>query len=294
MSFNPPDQPYGYPQYNYPPQGQPQYQYPPQQGGYYPPQGGYYPQQGYYPPQQGYNQPQFSQAPEFSTSSNQDDDDDTSPSGFRLDEKSRGILKMIGGKEKLRTGIKEALNQCINNSIRSAGQKDGFFHNKLIKILIPAKFHAVTETIKKLGFGQQLDEFEHSMNRAAEQAVPAGTNIFVDIVTHMHLDDITRIWKGSDTSVTDFFKEKASTPLTRAFSPIVKDAVDKNDVTHKYTQIRKHLGHIPFMKDNFDFDIFDYTTTKTIEGLFSVMRQEEVKLRHDPASRVTDMLKIIF
>ena len=50
---------------------------------------------------------------------------------------------------------------------------------------------------------------------------------------------------------------------------------------------------IPFVKKP-DFDLDHYITRKTLDGLFTVLAQEEAKIRKDPVARTTDLLKKVF
>jgi hypothetical protein len=42
------------------------------------------------------------------------------------------------------------------------------------------------------------------------------------------------------------------------------------------------------------FDLPDYVNNKALDGLFTMLAQEEAKIRKDPAARVTDLLKQVF
>jgi len=50
---------------------------------------------------------------------------------------------------------------------------------------------------------------------------------------------------------------------------------------------------VPFAQ-SISFDIDQYVTEKTTDGLFFVVGQEEQKIRTNPAARVTDLLKDVF
>jgi hypothetical protein len=41
-------------------------------------------------------------------------------------------------------------------------------------------------------------------------------------------------------------------------------------------------------------DLDRYVTNKSLDGLFYLVGQEEIKIRKDPAARVTDLLKTVF
>jgi hypothetical protein len=42
------------------------------------------------------------------------------------------------------------------------------------------------------------------------------------------------------------------------------------------------------------FDLQDYVTQQGLDGLFTVLGQEEQRIRTDPAARVTDLLQRVF
>jgi hypothetical protein len=41
-------------------------------------------------------------------------------------------------------------------------------------------------------------------------------------------------------------------------------------------------------------DLEEYITQKALSGLLFLLSQEEIKIRKDPAARVTDLLKKVF
>jgi hypothetical protein len=41
-------------------------------------------------------------------------------------------------------------------------------------------------------------------------------------------------------------------------------------------------------------DLDEYVTERALEGLFTVLAQEEKKIRDDPAARTTELLKKVF
>lgn len=43
-----------------------------------------------------------------------------------------------------------------------------------------------------------------------------------------------------------------------------------------------------------DLDLDKYVTSKSVDGLFHMLGEEEKKIRTDPAARATDLLKKVF
>jgi Protein of unknown function (DUF4197) len=50
---------------------------------------------------------------------------------------------------------------------------------------------------------------------------------------------------------------------------------------------------VPFAP-NIGTDLDQHVTDKALDGLFTMLAQEEKKIRQDPAARVTDLLKEVF
>ena len=77
------------------------------------------------------------------------------------------------------------------------------------------------------------------------------------------------------------------------FKPIVDKAMNEVGVTHQYKELVGRFQAIPFVKSE-TFDIDQYVVTKTLDGLFHVLGEEEKRIRTNPAARVTDLLKEVF
>lgn len=194
---------------------------------------------------------------------------------------------------KIAAGLKEALKIGTENTVRQAGQVDGFYQNPMIKILLPDQLLKMEKVLRQLGLGAQVDQFVLSLNRAAERATPAAKDIFWGAIKEMTFEDAITIFKGNDTAATDYFQDKTSAKLRTAFLPAVSQATDEADVTRIYKQITLEIGKIKFLNYN-PIDIDEYIVIKTLDGLFYLLGEEERKIRQDPAARVTKLLKEVF
>mgnify|MGYP000173701337 CR=1 FL=1 len=67
-------------------------------------------------------------------------------------------------------GLKEALTVGINNGSRLASATDGFFKNPAIKLPFPPDAQKVKDKAIDLGLQNKVDQFELTLNRAAEEA----------------------------------------------------------------------------------------------------------------------------
>ncbi len=195
--------------------------------------------------------------------------------------------------ERVASGLKEALEIGTKNAAETTGQLDGYFLNEAIKILMPEKMRRVEQGLRMVGYGNQVDEFVLSMNRAAEKAAPFAKDIFWDAIKEMSIEDAQGILTGGDTSATEYFRRKTSDRLTDAFQPIVHDSMEEVGVTQQYQALTGRFNTIPFMKAE-AVDLDSYVVEKALDGLFYVLGQEEKKIRENPAARVTDLLREVF
>ena len=96
---------------------------------------------------------------------------------------------------------------------RKISQPGGYLDNQDIRIPLPDGINKVASLLKKYGLESQVNEFEESMNRAAEKAAPQATELIVSAVKEMSFDDAKKIYSGSDDAATQYFKEKTSGKL---------------------------------------------------------------------------------
>jgi hypothetical protein len=197
------------------------------------------------------------------------------------------------------SGIKEALAQGVDRSIRQLGKEDGFFRDQAVKILVPEKLRRAADLARQLGAGKRVDAFELSMNRAAEKAVPAAATILGDAVRQMTVQDAIGLVRGGDTSATDFFRRTSEDKLYAAFRPIVEKQTAAVGVTQKYKDFSKkaggkELGALLGGGSGGSLDLDEYVTREAIDGLFHVIAEQEKQIRRNPASQTTDLLRRVF
>ncbi|MCP4116568.1 MAG: DUF4197 domain-containing protein, partial [Desulfobacteraceae bacterium] len=134
---------------------------------------------------------------------------------------------------------------------------------------------------------------EQSMNRAAERAAPQALSLFVDTIGQISFDDAGKILNGRDNEATLYFKEKTEQKLAGLFKPIIHDAMAEVDATRLFQDLSAKAASIPFA-GALTRDPDAYVTARALDGLFLMLEKEELKIRQDPAARVTDLLKTVF
>ncbi len=190
-------------------------------------------------------------------------------------------------------GLKEALSTGSNKASESAARIDGFYKNNLIKIPFPKEAAEMRSTLLKIGMKKQVDDFEKQLNRAAEDAAKKAAPIFVSAVTKMTINDGITILRGKDDEATQYLRKTTNTQLTNEFKPVISASLKKVQITKYWKPLITAYNKIPFVKKaNPNLD--DYVTTKATDGIFTLVAQEETKIRKDPAARVSDILKKVF
>ena len=193
-------------------------------------------------------------------------------------------------------GLREALNVGIDNSVKSTSVLDGFLKNTDIRLPFPPDAEKVKQKALDLGLDGQVEKFETTLNRAAEEASKEAAPIFIDAIKNMTVQDGFEILNGGNGAATKYLKEQTQDKLKAAFMPKVKDAISKVELTkywnpliNKYNTAMTLTGG---QKLNPDLD--EFVTDKAIEGLFFMVEKEENKIRLDPVARITDLLSRVF
>ncbi len=194
--------------------------------------------------------------------------------------------------DKIVAGLKQALQVSTTKAVALTDKPDGFLKNDAIKIVLPPKLQTVGRGLRMLGMGSKVDELELGMNRAAEQATPQAKQIFLASLRKMTFDDARHILTGNDTAATEYFQRTSTADLTTAFSPIVHQAMEKVGVVQQYDRVIKEAPAGNLISSEFDLD--KYVVSKTLDGLFYMLGQEEKKIRKNPAAQTTALLKEVF
>jgi len=193
-------------------------------------------------------------------------------------------------------GLKDALKVGSSNAGSSASKTDGFFKDSLIKIPFPPDAQKVKALAIKTGQQKQVDDFVLSLNRAAEQAAVKAAPIFANAILSMSISDGLSILKGNNDAATQYLKSKTMQQLHDAFLPIVKDAIASVNVTKYWTPMANAYNSTTMFsgEKKVNTDLNEYVTQQALNGLFILLAQEELKIRQNPAARVTDILKKVF
>ena len=214
-----------------------------------------------------------------------------------LIKKGQGQMKNGSGNslsnDEVVSGLKEALTVGSNKSSAQASKADGFYKNPAIKIPFPPEAKQMESTLKGIGMTKQVDKFTMQLNRAAELAAKDAAPIFVNAIKSMSIADGFTILKGANNAASTYLKDKTNAELTAKFKPIVASALKKVAITKYWNPLVTTYNKVPGAKKQ-NPNLEAYVTQRAIEGLFKLVADEELKIRKDPASRVSDLIKKVF
>lgn len=209
------------------------------------------------------------------------------------------LLEGAGGgyrpldRETVVAGLKEALEIGAGRAIDRTAVIDGFFANELIRILIPEELAKMAERLRKLGMGRQVDELELQMNRAAEEASGKARGILWGEIRKLSIPDAMAILEGGGTAATDLLRERTGSEIRERFRPIVVETMDEIGLARLYEDLAERYNRLPFVT-RAAVDLDDYVTGAALDGLFTVLGEEEIRIREDPVARTTELLRRVF
>ena len=205
-----------------------------------------------------------------------------------LNSKNKGLTEKDAA-----DGIKEALVNGTGQSVKVVSIQDGYWGNPEIKIPFPTEAQEMESKLRAIGMGKKVDEFNVSMNRAAEKAATEAKPIFVAAIKGMTVKDAINIVKGADNAATMYLKNTTTPELVEKFQPIIKTSLDNVNATKYWSDLITMYNKIPLVK-KMNPNLTDYVTRKAIDGLFIMIAKEEIKIRKDPMARTSELLKKVF
>jgi hypothetical protein len=179
--------------------------------------------------------------------------------------------------------LKGALEKGTLSAVANLGRIDGFLGNPKVRIALPESAQRAERLMRRVGMGRYADELVVTMNRAAEAAVPEAKALFVSSVRKMTVQDAKSILTGGETAGTAYFERATRSDLHRRFLPVVQKETVKVDLARKYAQYADKAVAVGMLNKE-DADLDEYVTQKALDGLFLMVSEEEKRIRKDPAS----------
>ncbi len=201
-------------------------------------------------------------------------------------ETTNGTLDIAGG-------LRQALDMGITKQVSKLTQKDGFYKNNYVKILMPEELQKVDKALRKIGLGSLADEGIKALNRAAEDAVKEATPIFINTVKGITFNDAKNILLGTDNAATNYLRSKTNSALYNKFNPVIKNSFSKVGADQIWANLINNYNTIPFV-NKVNPDLTDYVTNEALKGVYKMIAVEEKKIRTNLNSRTTTLLRQVF
>tara|TARA_B100001142_G_scaffold166774_1_gene166739 strand:- start:4359 stop:5087 length:729 start_codon:yes stop_codon:yes gene_type:complete len=191
------------------------------------------------------------------------------------------------------SGLNEALVISVKNSCNKASNAGGFLENNKIRIDFPKEIIRVKTSCNKIGLSHLVVKFEGKLNKTAEQISLYASEIILESVNDLKFTDAIAILNGPENALTKYLRDDSYNNLYNAFYPQTLRAISNTGIQKLFDNIIKKYNKIPLVK-KVDFDLSNYITVKTIDGIFFLISEEEKKIRNNPKARTTELLQKIF
>ena len=189
--------------------------------------------------------------------------------------------------------LKDALSRGVTRGVAVASASDGYFGNPQLKIELPEEAQRMETTLRKLGFGAEVDKAVLRINRAAEEAASRARPIFIKAITEMTIYGAFDILNGDQDAATRYLRSSTYDELYDQFRPVIAEALEETAATRYYDDIVTRYNALPFTS-NLDPDLAGHVTEGAIDGLFVLIAEEEARIRSNPAARTTRLLQRVF
>lgn len=194
----------------------------------------------------------------------------------------------------IEAGLRQALEIGTERVADQIGVTDGYWQDPQIRIPLPGRLGEVQSQLQGVGLSGPLDDLQLRMNRAAEDAVPAGKQIVIDVVRSITIQDALGILNGGDTAATDFLRGRTETSLRTTFTPYVEDALASSGAYQMLDSVTASQPLLAVYAGDFKSDLTTHAVNFGLNGLFNYLAVEEQKIREDPVARTTELLRKVF
>lgn len=193
-----------------------------------------------------------------------------------------------------RMGIKEALLKGVGQSVLRASKEDGYFGNPILRIPVPPEAAQIADVLQRIGLGDEIDKAVLAMNRAAEAAAAEAGPIFRNAISELSIGEALQIvGSNQQDAATRFLERETKDQLILVFRPIIDKHMQATQATKLWNDIFTQYNRVPLVR-KVDPDLVNYVSGKAIEGLFTLVAEEEKNIRENPAARTSALLRRVF
>ncbi len=110
----------------------------------------------------------------------------------------------------------------------------------------------------------------------------------------MTITDAIGIIRGDANAATAYLRRTTESHLLERFQPIVADALQQTGATRLYGEVASAYNLIAPADRTIDPELDRYVTGQAIAGLFTLIAEEEARIRTDPVARTTAAMRQAF
>lgn len=215
---------------------------------------------------------------------------------FMLSAPSCDTLKKIGilapTEFEMAAGLKDALSQGLFRSFDAFADPNG---NPFVRFVFPGEAAKIEKTLRDLGMDKLVDQVTGKFTRATSSAVNAAKPIFLNSLREMSIRDAVGILITDNThAATEYFKNTMTPQLMTAFRPIVDSTIRLEGANRDWNSIVNVYNKIPFISRPLESSLTDFIAARAVDGMFSVVANEEENIRSKYEFRKTDLMKKVF
>lgn len=190
-------------------------------------------------------------------------------------------------------GLREALARGARAAVAQLSVRDGFFADARVRIPLPPQLARREKIMRRFGMGAYLDHLSETLNRAAETAVADATPLLLDALQKMTLVDARNIIVGKDDAATQYFRASTGEALQARFVPAVEVATANLALKPEYEKLARRAARFGLISEA-DADLDGWVATRTLDGLWLVIGDQERAIRKNPLATGSALLQRVF
>lgn len=187
--------------------------------------------------------------------------------------------------------VKSLLDQGAKIAVKQLSQPGGFSNNEKLRIGLPGNFGKAAKTLKMMGQGKIIDDVEKSLNLAAEKAIPEAQALLTQAVQQMTIKDAKEIWTGPNDSATRYLERTSRSQLRERLIPIVTQTTKDVGAIQQYNALTQQAANFGIKTKQSSVE--GYVADKTLDGLFSVIAEQEAYVRKNPKEAANKTLGVL-
>lgn len=190
-------------------------------------------------------------------------------------------------------GLRAALEQGVDKQVKKLAEKNGFYRNEAVKILLPQELQKVEKGLRSIGLGDLTDEGVKALNRAASDAVGRATPIFLSAIKEMSFNDAKSILLKGNGAATDYLRQKTSEQLYKEFQPEINKSFSRVGADKIWNNVIDQYNALP-LTQSVNPDLTDYVTEEALKGVYTMIEKEEDNIRNNVSARTSNLLQRVF